>query len=222
MSAGRLRQASFLSASPDAACLSERRGDRRFEMTATLSRRRAAGGRVPARHPRRDLPPRGAAVLTQPRAGDGFRPDIQGLRGVAVLIVALDHAGVPGMGGGYVGVDVFFVISGFLITGWLLGRALDSARVPFGDFYAARARRILPAAVPRTFTSLTSARTTSRGTTRRRRSSTSGRSPSKSSSTSDGLSFWPRRWRSCASVGPAAASRAAGSPAWLRWESPRR
>jgi peptidoglycan/LPS O-acetylase OafA/YrhL len=50
------------------------------------------------------------------------------------------------MGGGFVGVDVFFVISGFLITGWLLGRTLDSACVPFGDFYAARARRILPAA----------------------------------------------------------------------------
>ena len=49
------------------------------------------------------------------------------------------------MGGGYVGVDVFFVISGFLITGWLLGRSLESARVPFADFYAARARRILPA-----------------------------------------------------------------------------
>src|SRR3954453_14634456 len=88
---------------------------------------------------------RGRAPVSN-RAGDGFRPDIQGLRGVAVLIVALDHANVTGMAGGYVGVDVFFVISGFLITGWLPRRALDSARVPFGEFYAARARRILPAA----------------------------------------------------------------------------
>ena len=90
---------------------------------------------------------RGAAIPNAARTGDGFRADIQGLRGVAVLIVALGHAGVPGMSGGYVGVDVFFVISGFLITGWLLARALDSGRVPFGDFYASRARRILPAAV---------------------------------------------------------------------------
>src|SRR3954468_15025689 len=88
---------------------------------------------------------RGRAAVSS-RAGDGFRPDIQGLRGIAVLIVALDHADVPGMSGGFVGVDVFFVISGFLITGWLLGRALDTARVPFADFYAVRARRILPAA----------------------------------------------------------------------------
>jgi peptidoglycan/LPS O-acetylase OafA/YrhL len=57
---------------------------------------------------------------------------------VAVLIVALGHAGVSGTSGGYVGVDVFFVTSGFLITGWLLARALDSGRVPFGDFYASR------------------------------------------------------------------------------------
>ena len=82
-----------------------------------------------------------------PRSGDDFRPDIQGLRGIAVLIVALGHARVAGMSGGYVGVDVFFVISGFLITGWLVGRTLESGRVPFGDFYASRARRILPAAV---------------------------------------------------------------------------
>jgi peptidoglycan/LPS O-acetylase OafA/YrhL len=104
--------------------------------------------RLPARRPACASRQRAPAVSAQPqpRAADGFRPDIQGLRGVAVLIVVLDHAGVPGMGGGYVGVDVFFVISGFLITGWLLGRAFETARVPFGDFYATRARRILPAA----------------------------------------------------------------------------
>jgi peptidoglycan/LPS O-acetylase OafA/YrhL len=52
-----------------------------------------------------------------PRKKSAFRPDIEGLRAVAVGIVLLYHAGVPFARGGYVGVDVFFVISGFLITG---------------------------------------------------------------------------------------------------------
>ena len=74
------------------------------------------------------------------------RGDIQGLRAVAVLLVALGHAGVPGLGGGYVGVDVFFVVSGFVITGVLLARAGGDGRVSLVDFYMRRARRILPAA----------------------------------------------------------------------------
>ena len=80
------------------------------------------------------------------QTGKEFRPDIQGLRAVAVLLVALNHAGVRQLSGGYVGVDVFFVISGFLIAGWLMKRTARSGRVPFAEFYAARARRILPAA----------------------------------------------------------------------------
>ena len=76
----------------------------------------------------------------------GFRLDIQGLRAIAVMLVVLCHAGMPLFAGGYVGVDVFFVISGFLITGWLVRRVEQEGRVPFAAFYAARARRILPAA----------------------------------------------------------------------------
>ena len=74
------------------------------------------------------------------------RRDIQGLRAIAVLLVALAHAGVPFLKGGYVGVDVFFVLSGFLITGLLLSEALSSGRVSLAAFYVRRARRILPAA----------------------------------------------------------------------------
>lgn len=77
----------------------------------------------------------------------GTRSDIQGLRAIAVAAVVLDHAGVPGVGGGYVGVDVFFVVSGFLITGQLLGRLEATGRIGFADFYARRARRILPASL---------------------------------------------------------------------------
>ena len=74
-----------------------------------------------------------------------FRLDIEGLRAVAVVAVVLFHAGVPGLGGGYVGVDVFFVISGFLITGLLLREVTTTGTVRLGRFYGARARRLLPA-----------------------------------------------------------------------------
>lgn len=76
-----------------------------------------------------------------------FRPDVQGLRAVAVGLVLLYHAGVVPFSGGYVGVDVFFVISGFLITGHLLTSIERDGRPHFADFYARRARRILPAAL---------------------------------------------------------------------------
>jgi peptidoglycan/LPS O-acetylase OafA/YrhL len=85
------------------------------------------------------------AVQGRRSPATGFRPDIEGLRAVAVLGVVLFHADVPGVGGGYVGVDVFFVISGFLITG-LLWRELSTAgTVLLRGFYGARARRLLPA-----------------------------------------------------------------------------
>ena len=75
-----------------------------------------------------------------------FRPDVEGLRAVAVATVVLFHAGVPGFSGGYVGVDVFFVISGFVITKLLLRQVERRGRPVFSEFYARRARRILPAA----------------------------------------------------------------------------
>jgi peptidoglycan/LPS O-acetylase OafA/YrhL len=75
----------------------------------------------------------------------GFRPDIEGLRAVAVLAVVLFHAEVPGVGGGFTGVDVFFVISGFLITRLLWREVSTAGTVRLRRFYGARARRLLPA-----------------------------------------------------------------------------
>lgn len=74
----------------------------------------------------------------------GYRPDIQGLRAIAVIVVILSHAGIPAFAGGFVGVDVFFVLSGFLITGLLLQEHERDGRVSLGRFYLRRLRRLLP------------------------------------------------------------------------------
>lgn len=77
----------------------------------------------------------------QPKA---FRHDINGLRAWAVVAVVLYHFGVPGFAGGFVGVDVFFVISGFLMTGIIIS-GLERGNFSLWGFYLARARRIIPA-----------------------------------------------------------------------------
>lgn len=73
-----------------------------------------------------------------------YRPDIDGLRALAVFPVIFFHAGHPWFTGGFLGVDVFFVISGFLITSFIV-TSLQDGRFSFIDFYDRRARRILPA-----------------------------------------------------------------------------
>ena len=73
-----------------------------------------------------------------------YRPDIDGLRAIAVMLVVNFHAFPAAMPGGFIGVDIFFVISGFLITG-IIVRELDQQRFSLLGFYNRRIRRIFPA-----------------------------------------------------------------------------
>jgi len=80
-------------------------------------------------------------------SGLGYRPALDGLRGIAIVAVLAYHFGVPGAGGGFLGVDLFFVLSGFLIGSLLAGELATTGRVDLLRFWARRARRLLPALV---------------------------------------------------------------------------
>src|SRR5271154_5430770 len=78
------------------------------------------------------------------RTSEGFRADIEGLRAVGILLIVGYHAGIPGFSGGFIGVDVFFVVSGYLITRRLLKDSAETGTVAFGTFWARRIRRLVP------------------------------------------------------------------------------
>ncbi|GGI05957.1 acyltransferase family protein [Egicoccus halophilus] len=86
-----------------------------------------------------------ATVFDRPVTPRRFRSDIEGLRGIAVLLVMIYHAGAAWLPGGYVGVDVFFVLSGYLITRGLVTELERTGRIALPTFYARRFRRLLPA-----------------------------------------------------------------------------
>jgi peptidoglycan/LPS O-acetylase OafA/YrhL len=85
-------------------------------------------------------------VSVEEPKGRGFRPDIQGMRALAVGMVVLYHLYPSLLTGGFAGVDVFFVISGFLITGHLLREYHKTGRIALLDFWGRRAKRLVPAA----------------------------------------------------------------------------
>jgi peptidoglycan/LPS O-acetylase OafA/YrhL len=85
--------------------------------------------------------------VTETRPKTAYRPHLDGIRAIAVVLVILFHLGYAWIPGGFVGVDVFFVLSGYLITGLLVDELTRDGRVDLAHFYARRVRRLLPAAV---------------------------------------------------------------------------
>jgi peptidoglycan/LPS O-acetylase OafA/YrhL len=86
-----------------------------------------------------------AAAKGKNQPGEGYRPHLDGLRAVAVYLVVLFHAGLERISGGFIGVDVFFVLSGYLVTQLLMRDLSSRGAIRFGRFYARRMRRLLPA-----------------------------------------------------------------------------
>jgi len=76
-----------------------------------------------------------------------FRLDVEGLRAIAIILVVAYHAGIPWLPGGFIGVDVFFVLSGYLITGLISREVSTSGKIDFVNFYARRGKRLIPALV---------------------------------------------------------------------------
>ncbi|WP_191496403.1 acyltransferase family protein [Mycobacterium simulans] len=86
------------------------------------------------------------AIWDQPERRSGI-PALNGLRAIAVALVLVGHGGIPGVNGGFIGVDIFFVLSGFLITSLLLDELGRTGRIDLTGFWIRRARRLLPALV---------------------------------------------------------------------------
>lgn len=100
-------------------------------------------------HPRtRDISPGGTTQAPPLRVGRWkFRDDVQGLRALAIVLVVIYHAQPAWLPGGFLGVDVFFVVSGYLITGIIVDEVARTGRLSLAGFWGRRARRLMPAAV---------------------------------------------------------------------------